>query len=90
MNKAELVTHVAEETGFSKKEAQSAVEAVFNGISSSLQKGDKVSVPGFGTFDVRERAARKGVNPATGVAMDIPASKSVGFKAGKQLKDSLK
>ena len=90
MNKTELTAYVAEKTGLSKKDAQGAVEAVFDGISSSLKKGEKISVPGFGTFEVRERAARKGVNPATGVAMDIPASKSVGFKAGKQLKDSLK
>ncbi|MDL2212062.1 HU family DNA-binding protein [Erysipelotrichaceae bacterium OttesenSCG-928-M19] len=90
MNKTELVAYVAEKSNLSKKDAQVAVEAVIDGISSSLKKGDKVSIPGFGSFDVRERAARKGVNPATGKPMDIPASKSVGFKVGKQLKDSLK
>ena len=90
MNKTELIAFVAEQTGLSKKEAQGAVDAVVEGISSSLKKGDKVSVPGFGTFEVRERAARKGINPATGEPLDIAASKSVGFKVGKQLKESLK
>ncbi|MDF9867248.1 DNA-binding protein HU-beta [Bacilli bacterium PM5-3] len=90
MNKTELIAFVAEQTGLSKKDAQGAVDAVVDGISASLKKGDKVSLPGFGSFDVRERAARKGVNPATGQPMDIAASKSVGFKVGKQLKDSLK
>lgn len=90
MNKTELVAFVAEKTELSKKDAQVALEAVIEGISTSLQDGDKVSLPGFGSFDVRERAARKGVNPATGKPMDIPASKSVGFKVGKQLKESLK
>lgn len=90
MNKTELIAFIAEKTDFSKKDAQVALEAVIEGISTSLQDGDKVSLPGFGSFDVRERAARKGVNPATGKPMDIPASKSVGFKVGKQLKESLK
>lgn len=90
MNKTELVAYVAETVELSKKDAQVAVDAVIEGISKSLKKGEKVSIPGFGSFDVRERAARKGVNPATGEPMDIKASKSVGFKVGKQLKDSLK
>ena len=90
MNKTELIAFVAEQTGLSKKDAQAAVEAVVDGIAGSLKKGKKVSLPGFGSFDVRKRAARKGVNPATGKPMDIAASKSVGFKVGKQLKDSLK
>ncbi|MEG0569037.1 MAG: HU family DNA-binding protein [Erysipelotrichales bacterium] len=90
MNKTELIAYIAEKTDFSKKDAQVALEAVIEGISTSLQNGEKVSLPGFGSFDVRERAARKGVNPATGKPMDIAASKSVGFKVGKQLKDSLK
>ena len=90
MNKTELIAFVAEQAGLSKKDAQAAVDAVVDGIAVSLKKGKKVSLPGFGSFDVRKRAARKGVNPATGKPMDIAASKSVGFKVGKQLKDSLK
>lgn len=89
MNKTELVTYVAENAQLSKKDAQLAVDSILEGIKESLQKGDKVSLPGFGTFDVRERAARKGVNPATKEVIDIKASKTVGFKVGKQFKDSL-
>ncbi len=90
MNKTELVAFVAENAQLSKKDAQVALDSVLEGIKESLQKGEKVSLPGFGTFDVRERAARKGVNPATKEVIDIAASKTVGFKVGKQLKDSLK
>lgn len=90
MNKAELVVYVAEKAELSKKDAQNAIDLVFEGIKESLQKGDKVAIPGFGSFDVRHRAARKGVNPATKEVIDIAASKTVGFKVGKQLKDSLK
>lgn len=90
MNKADLVVYVAEKGDLSKKEAQIAIDLVFEGIKESLQNGDKVSIPGFGSFDVRHRAARKGVNPSTKEVIDIAASKSVGFKVGKQLKDSLK
>lgn len=90
MNKTELVSYVANETELTKKEAQVAIDAVFEGISKALQANDKVSIPGFGSFEIRERAARKGINPATREPMEIKASKSVGFKVGKQLKDSLK
>lgn len=89
MNKTDLISHVANNTDLSKKDAQAVVEAVIDGISSALAKGDKVSIPGFGSFEVRERAARQGINPATREPMEIKASKSVGFKAGKQLKESL-
>lgn len=90
MNKTELVAYVAGATELTKKEAQAAIDAVFEGISDALKKNDKVSIPGFGSFEIRERAARKGINPATREPMEIKASKSVGFKVGKQLKDSLK
>ena len=89
MNKTDLVNYVANNTDLSKKEAQLAVDAVISGISSTLAQGEKVSLPGFGSFEVRTRAARQGINPATREPMEIKASKSVGFKAGKQLKDSL-
>lgn len=89
MNKTDLVSHVANNTDLSKKDAQVVVDAVISGISSALAKGEKVSLPGFGSFEVRTRAARQGINPATREPMEIKASKSVGFKAGKQLKESL-
>ncbi|MFC4770460.1 HU family DNA-binding protein [Enterococcus hermanniensis] len=90
MNKQSLVEQVAEKTGLTKKDAASAVDALFNGIQSSLQDGEKVQVIGFGNFEVRERAARKGRNPQTGEEITIAASKSPAFKAGKQLKDAVK
>ncbi|MGL4383515.1 MAG: HU family DNA-binding protein [Bacilli bacterium] len=90
MNKTELVAYMAETAGVSKKEAQACLEAFIGGVSKTLQEGGKVSLPGFGTFDVRHRAARQGINPFTKEPLEIAASKSAGFKAGKQLKDSLK
>ncbi len=90
MTKSDLIDHVANEAGLSKKDAGAAVNAVFDGIRDTLAKGDSVTVTGFGTFDVRERSARQGVNPATGEKMQIKASKAPGFKAGKTLKDSVK
>lgn len=90
MNKTELIAKVAEKTELTKKDATKAVDAVFASISESLQSGDKVQVIGFGNFEVRERAARKGRNPQTGEEIDIPASKVPAFKPGKGLKDGIK
>jgi len=90
MTKSELIDHVANEAGLSKKDAGAAVNSVFDGIRDTLARGGSVTVTGFGTFDVRERSARQGVNPATGEKMQIKASKAPGFKAGKTLKDAVK
>ncbi|MBW1605551.1 HU family DNA-binding protein [Lactobacillus sp. Sy-1] len=89
-NKAELVGDVAEKTGLTKKDATAAVDAVFNSIENHLSKGEKVQLIGFGNFEVRERAARKGRNPQTGAEIQIPASKVPAFKPGKALKDAVK
>jgi DNA-binding protein HU-beta len=89
-NKQDLVNSVATETGLTKKDASAAVEAVFNAIQDSLAKGEKVQLIGFGNFEVRERAARKGRNPQTGEEIKIDASKIPAFKAGKALKDAVK
>lgn len=90
MNKTELIAAVAENAGISKKEATTAVAAVFDAITDALVKGDKVSLVGFGNFEVKERAARTGKNPATGEVIEIAACKVPGFKAGKALKDAVK
>lgn len=89
-NKADLVQTVAEKTGESKKAVQPVVEAVFETIQEHLTKGENVQIIGFGNFEVRERAARKGRNPQTGEEIEIPASKVPAFKAGKALKDAVK
>jgi DNA-binding protein HU-beta len=89
MNKLELVEHVATEADLTKVSAAAALEAVLDGISKSLKKGDEVRLVGFGTFSVRERAAGKGRNPATGKEIKIAASKNARFKAGAALKSSL-
>ncbi|NNU92358.1 HU family DNA-binding protein [Geobacillus sp. NFOSA3] len=90
MNKTDLINAVAETSGLSKKDATKAVDAVFESITEALRKGDKVQLIGFGNFEVRERAARKGRNPQTGEEMEIPASKVPAFKPGKALKDAVK
>ena len=90
MNKTELINAVAETAGLTKKDATKAVEAVFETIQSALAKGDKVQLIGFGNFEVRERAARKGRNPQSGEEIEIAASKVPAFKAGKALKDAVK
>ncbi|NLN28349.1 MAG: HU family DNA-binding protein [Firmicutes bacterium] len=90
MNKTELINAVAERSGLTKKAANDAVEAVLESITNALANGEKVTLVGFGTFEVRERAARKGVNPATGEPIDIPAAKVPAFKAGKALRDAVK
>lgn len=89
MNKAELINAVAEKAGLSKKEAELAVNAVIDSITGTLVKGGKVQLVGFGSFEVKERAARLGRNPRSGEEIQIPASKMPVFKAGKTLKDSV-
>ena len=89
-NKAQLVEKVAEKTNLTKKDVTAAVEALFETIEETLASGDKVQVIGFGTFEVRDRAARKGRNQQTGEEIQIPASKVPGFKAGKALKEAVK
>lgn len=90
MNKTDLINAVAEQADLSKKNASNAVDAVFDAITGSLKKSEKVQLIGFGNFEVRERSARKGRNPQTGEQIDIPASKVPAFKAGKALKDAVK
>ena len=89
-NKQELVDSVAKATGLTKKDAVASVDAVFASIEAALKKGEKVQLIGFGNFEVRDRAARKGRNPQTGEEIEIPASKVPAFKAGKALKDAVK
>lgn len=90
MNKTELVNAVAETAGLSKKDATKAVDAVFESIKDALAKGEKVQLIGFGNFEVRERAARKGRNPQTNEEIEIAASKVPAFKPGKKLKEAVK
>jgi len=90
LNKAELVDHVAASADLSKAAAGAAVEAVLGGITGTLSGGDSVSLVGFGTFSVADRAARTARNPRTGESIDVPASKAPKFKAGKALKDAVK
>ncbi|MDQ0203436.1 MULTISPECIES: HU family DNA-binding protein [Pectinatus] len=89
MNKSELVASVAEQAGLTKKDAEKAVNAIFASVQDTLVKGEKVQIIGFGTFEVRARAARKGRNPQTGDTIEIPESKNPVFKAGKALKDAV-
>lgn len=89
MNKTELCTAVADKTGLTKKDAAAVVTAVFDEITGALVKGEKVQLIGFGNFEVRERAARKGKNPLTGEVLDISACKVPAFRAGKALKDAV-
>ena len=90
MNKSDLIQAVASRSGLTKKDSASAVDAMFDGITDSLAKGESVQLIGFGTFEVRNRQAREGRNPATGEIMKIEASKAPAFKAGKALKDKVK
>ena len=89
MNKAELVSSIAEKSNLTKKDAEKAVNAVFASVQKALVEDDKVQIIGFGTFEVRTRAARKGRNPQTGETIEIPASKNPVFKAGKALKEAV-
>ncbi|ETA80892.1 MULTISPECIES: HU family DNA-binding protein [Youngiibacter] len=86
MNKAELIAAIAEESKLTKKDSEAALKAFITAVSASLEKGEKVQLVGFGTFEVRERKARVGRNPRTKEEIKIPASKAPSFKAGKDLK----
>ena len=86
MNKMDLIEHVAGQTDMSKAAAGAAIDAVIEGITKALRKGDEARLVGFGTFSVKKRAAGKGRNPATGQEIKIPASKNARFKAGAALK----
>ncbi len=90
MKKVELINHVAETASLSKADAGAAVDAVLSGITGALSAGDGVSLVGFGTFSVTERAARTARNPRTGEPIQVAASKAPKFKAGKGLKDAVK
>lgn len=89
MNTKDLAGVVAEQARLTKKNAEVAINATFVAIGEALVAGEEVRIPGFGTFVVKERAARTGLNPATGEKIEIKESKAVGFKASKNLKDSL-
>ena len=89
MNKADLVKAIAAESGLTKKASEAALNAVVASVTKALKEGDKVALIGFGTFSVVEKAERKGVNPATGAQITIPAKKSAKFKGGKELTDAL-
>lgn len=90
MNKSQLIEKIAEKADLSKSAAGRVLEAFTDSVSDSLIAGEAVQILGFGTFEVRDRAARVGRNPKTGAEIQIPASKTPGFKAGKALKDALK
>ena len=87
MNKAELITSMAEKALISKKDAEKALNAFIGSIEEALVRGEKVTLVGFGSFEVRQRAARKGRNPQTNAEITIPASKAPAFRVGKALKD---
>jgi len=89
MNKADLVDMLASKTGMTKKAAAEALDTVLDAVVDALRRGDKVTVTGFGTFEVRSRAARTGRNPQTGEEITIPARKVAAFRAGKALKEAV-
>ena len=89
MHKTELLTAMSESCGLSKKDCDTALSAFIAATEGALKAGDKVQLVGFGTFEVKQRAARTGKNPATGAAIEIPASKAPAFKAGKAFKDAI-
>ncbi len=89
MNKAELVSSVAEKAEVTKKDAEKVITAVFDVVEAALAKGEKVQLVGFGTFEVRDRAARTGRNPQTGAEIQIAATRVPAFRAGKALRDSI-
>ena len=90
MNRADLVTRVAKDAEITKKQAEKALNALVDGVQEALNKGDSVTLVGFGTFSVMSRAARKGRNPQTGREIFIPASKTPKFKPGKGLRQAIK
>lgn len=89
MNKTELVAAIADKAGIAKKDAEKALAAFVDTVAGELKAGGKIQLVGFGTFEVRARAARTGKNPRTGEKIEIAASKNPVFKAGKALKDSI-
>ena len=89
MNKTELIAAMAENSGLTKKDCEAALAAFTCAVETAMKGGDKVQLVGFGTFEVKERAARTGKNPATGATIEIPASKAPAFKPGKAFKDSV-
>ena len=89
MNKTDLIAAVAAKTGETKKSAEASINAIIDVIAETLANGDKIQLVGFGSFEVRARAARKGRNPQTGKEMKIAAKKAPVFKAGKALKDAV-
>ena len=89
MTKSQIIDAVAAKADFKKKDAEAAVNAVFEAVTEALANGEKVQVVGFGTFEVKERAARTGINPRTKKAIKIDASKTLSFKAGKAMKELL-
>ena len=89
MNKAELIAAVAEKTGMSKKDTEAVIAATLNTITEALAEEEKVQLVGFGSFEVKKREARTGLNPTTLEKIELPASKAPVFKAGKALKDAV-
>lgn len=89
MSKAELINLIAEKGDYSKKDAEKALSTVVDAITDSLKNGEKISLIGFGSFEVKERAARNAINPMTKEPISIPAKKVPTFKAGKALKDAV-
>lgn len=89
MNKTELIASIAEKAEISKKDAEKALAAFVDTVAAELKNGEKIQLVGFGTFEVKERSARTGVNPQTGAKIEIAASKNPSFKAGKALKDAI-
>lgn len=89
MNKTELIAAVAEAAGMSKKDTEQVLNTFFDTVQNTLKQDDKVQIPGFGSFEVRERAARQGRNPLTGETIEIAAAKVPAFKPGKALKDAI-
>ena len=87
MNRSELISSIADKSGLTKKDSEKALAAFIESVEEQLQRGEKIQLVGFGTFEVTERAARTGKNPQTGKEIKIPASKAPKFKAGKALKD---
>ena len=90
MNKAQLVDEVAGKVGLTKKETNNVLDTITSAITDSLVRKERVTLVGFGTFEVRRRKARRGVNPQTGKTIDVPAKKVAKFKAGKSLRETVK
>lgn len=89
MNKKEFIDLISDKASLTKKDAEVALHAVLDSLTELLAKGDSIVLPGFASLSVKKRVARKGRNPATGKAIDIPASNAISFKAGQKLKDAI-